>query len=121
MDIDISGRWTFAEEFDCGTDKGFAVLQQDGEKITGYFEYEECIDDEEPFMIRQYYEGEINNNKIVLNGLKTTDIDGQPFANYNPDTLEATYTCEGKIVGHSYDCQDFCGIFVMTRDNRKRA
>ena len=116
MAFDISGRWIFSEEFDFGTDKGFAVLKQDGETVSGFFEYEESIEDEEPFMIRQYYNGIVEGNKITFIGERTTDLDGVSFTNYNLDTLEGIYTCEGKIVGHSYDCEDFCGVFVLTRD-----
>lgn len=115
MTHDVSGRWTFFEEFDFGTDRGFAEFQQEGNTLRGILEYEECIDDEEPFMIRQYYEGTIEGDRINLHGVRTTGLNNEPFENYNLDTLEGTYTSEGKIVGHSFDCQNICGVFVMTR------
>lgn len=116
MTHNISGRWIFTEEFDFGSDRGFALLTQDGDSVSGYFEYEESIEDEEPFMIRQYYTGIVEGDRITFIGERTTDLDGEPFDNYNLDTLEGTFTCEGKIVGHSFDCEDFCGVFVLCRD-----
>lgn len=116
MTHDLSGRWIFFEEFDFGTDSGFAELTQDGDSVKGYFEYEESIEDEEPFMIRQYYNGTIEGDKITFVGERCTNLDNEPFENYNLDTLEGTYTCEGKIVGHSFDCENFCGVFVLQRE-----
>lgn len=111
----LTGKWTFTEEFECGTDKGFAYLEQKGDLIVGYLEYEECIEDEEPFMVRQIVEGNVQGHTIVLKGLEVMHPDGTPIPNYNLDVLEGTYTHEKKIVGHSYDSDDVCGVFVMTR------
>ena len=112
---DISGRWIFSEEFDCGTDNGFADIEQHGNHLSACFEYEECIDEEEPFTIRQHYTGTIDHNRITLVGQRVTDTNNIPFEAYNPDTLEGTYTSEGKIVGHSYDSANICGVFILTR------
>ncbi|QKG81064.1 hypothetical protein [Tenuifilum thalassicum] len=112
----ITGKWTFNEEFECGTDKGFAYLEQNGERVVGYLEYEECIEDESPFMVRQMVEGTIKGNKIYLKGVEVLSPEGEPLPNYNLDTLEGTYTHEKKIVGHSYDSEDICGVFVMSRE-----
>ncbi|MEW5845126.1 MAG: hypothetical protein AB1777_02550 [Bacteroidota bacterium] len=111
----LTGKWTFTEEFECGTDKGFAYLEQKGDELVGYLEYQECIEDEEPFMVRQLVEGNIHCNKVFLKGLQVMHPNGTPIQNYNLDILEGTYTHEKKIVGHSYDSEDVCGVFVMTR------
>ncbi|MGD9976337.1 MAG: hypothetical protein AB7S54_00175 [Bacteroidales bacterium] len=112
---DISGRWLFSEEFECGTDRGFAVLNQNGNLITGYLEYEECVEDEESFWVRQEVSGSIEGSKVKLEGIKAISPSGEELAGYNLDMLEGTYTHEEKIVGHSYDCDDICGVFVMNR------
>lgn len=111
----LTGKWNFTEEFECGIDRGFAILEHNGDKITGYLEYEECIEDEEPFMVRQMVEGTIHGNSVVLRGVEVLYPDGKPIPNYNLDILEGTYTHEKKIVGHTYDSEDVCGVFVMTR------
>lgn len=115
MTHDISGKWKFTEEFECGTDVGFAYLTQEGESIKGYLEYKETIDDEEPFIVKQMVSGVIHNNHISLKGDKVSSPEGFPISDYNLDTLEGTLTHEGKIVGHSFDSEDICGVFVLTR------
>lgn len=112
----ISGKWKFSEEFECGIDKGFAFFIQNDAEINGYLEYEESIEDDEPFMVRQDISGSIHDNRISLKGEKATDPNGYPIADYNLDILEGTLTHEGKIVGHSYDSEDICGIFVLVKE-----
>ncbi len=115
MAADISGKWIFNEEFECGTDKGYAFISQKGTQITGYLEYEETIEDDEPFTVRQEVVGTFKRNKLKLEGKRATTTDGNDLTGYNLDTLEGTFTHEGKIVGHSHDCDDICGVFVMSR------
>jgi len=113
---DISGKWRFTEEFECGMDKGIAFFVQNGDVITGYFEYEETIEDEEPFRVRQEILGTIHGNHINLKGEKALSPDGSIINDYNLDTMEGTLTHEGKIVGHSFDSLDICGVFVLVRE-----
>ncbi len=112
----ISGKWKFSEEFECGMDKGLAFFTQNDIAITGYLEYEESIEDETPFTIRQEISGTIQGNKIILKGLKALNLDGSIISDYNLDTLEGILTHEGKIVGHSFDSEDICGVFVLSRE-----
>ncbi|HCT30465.1 MAG TPA: hypothetical protein DIW31_06970 [Bacteroidales bacterium] len=116
MTHDISGKWKFTEEFECGIDEGYAYLSQDGEIINGYLEYKEAIEDEESFMVKQVVSGTIHNNQISLKGDVVTSPDGSPITDYNLDTMQGTLTHEGKIVGHSFDSEDICGVFVLTRE-----
>jgi len=111
----ISGHWLFSEEFECGVDKGVAYFEQNGNTIEGYLEYEETIEGEEPFLVKQTVSGSIKGNHLNLKGIKATSPDGTPINNYNIDILEGTYTHEGKIVGHSFDIEDICGVFVLAR------
>jgi hypothetical protein len=113
---DISGKWMFAEEFECGKDEGIAFFTQNGNNITGYLEYEETIEDEKPFSVRQEIAGTINGNHIYLKGIQALSANGSPLHDYNLDTLEGTLTHEGKIVGHSYDCEDICGVFILAKE-----
>lgn len=112
----ISGKWKFSEEFECGMDKGIAFFTQNDTEINGYLEYEETIEDEEPFMVRQDISGSIHDNHISLKGEKAIDPNGSPIVDYNLDILEGTLTQEGNIVGHSFDSEDICGVFVLVRE-----
>ncbi|MHC1703227.1 MAG: hypothetical protein AB9846_04905 [Tenuifilaceae bacterium] len=113
---DISGKWKFSEEFECGMDNGFAHFTQNGSVITGYLEYVEKIEDQEPFDVIQEVTGEIIGHHLKLQGTTATSKDGSKINDYNLDTLEGTLTHQGKIVGHSFDSEDICGVFVLTRD-----
>lgn len=112
----ISGKWKFTEEFEYGMDKGFAFFTQNDNAITGYLEYEESIEDEVPFMVRQVVSGTIQGVHINLKGDKAFAPDGSTIDDYNLDILEGTLTHEGKIVGHSYDSKDICGVFVLAKE-----
>jgi len=113
---DISGRWKFTEEFECGLDNGIAFFTQNGNVITGYIEYQETIEDEMPFFVRQEVSGTIHENHVNLKGVKALSPDGSIIDDYNLDTMEGTLTHEGKIVGHSFDSKDICGVFVLERE-----
>jgi len=113
---DISGKWKFSEEFECGLDNGIAFFIQKGDIITGYLEYKEKIDDDEPFFVRQEISGKIHGNHINLKGERVLAADGAVLKDYNLDILEGTLTHEGKIVGHSFDSEDVCGVFVLVRE-----
>jgi hypothetical protein len=112
----ISGKWKFSEEFERGMDIGFAYFIQKDDTISGYFEYKESVDDDDVFIIRQEILGKINGNKISIKGIKALNPDGSIINDYNFDTLEGTLTHEGKIVGHSFDSEDVCGIFVLVKE-----
>jgi hypothetical protein len=116
MNQDISGKWKFSEEFECGLDSGFAFFIQNGDEISGHLEYEEKIEDEEPFFVRQEIRGKIHGNHIDIKGERVLDKDGSILKDYNLDILEGTFTHEGKIVGHSFDSEDVCGVFVLVRE-----
>jgi len=114
---DISGKWRFSEEFECGLDNGIAIISQNGDAISGHLEYEEIIEDDEPFFVRQEIAGFIHGNRINLKGIRVLSLDGSILNDYNLDILEGTLTHEGKIVGHSYDSEDVCGVFVLKRES----
>jgi hypothetical protein len=113
---DISGKWKFSEEFECGMDNGFAYFIQTENSIIGYLEYEESIEEDEPFMVKQTILGTIEGNVIRLKGIEALTPVGSTIDDYNLDTLEGTFTHEEKIVGHSFDSEDICGVFVLVRE-----
>lgn len=120
MDItDLTGRWLFTEEFEYGTDRGIARLTHRGDMLEAIFEYEEAIEGASPFWVKQRFVGRVEGNKVFLHGVEVTDTDGNTIPDYHYDTLEGTFTREGKIVGHSFDSEDVCGVFVLTPDCSK--
>lgn len=115
MSLDISGKWNFNQEFEFGLDQGVATIFQEGETLSGFFEYVEKYEDNPPFSVRQDFIGSIHLNKIRITGTRAISPSGEILNDYNLDTLEGTYTHEGKIVGHSYDDEAVCGVFVLEK------
>lgn len=115
QEIDINGRWKYSEDFGFGTDEGFAQLKENNGQIHGFLEYTENIDDDEPFTIRQHVTGEIEDDKLYLNGISYEILNGDEDITYNLDTWEGLITSEGKIVGSTFDNEEVFGVFVLER------
>ncbi len=114
--INVSGKWLYSEEFDYGTDTGYAEFTQTGNQITGVIEYTENIDGEKPFRVRQEVRGEVNGSEIEIEGISVSFPDGDVDGEYNLDSWNGVVTAEGKIVGYSVDSEDINGVFVLWRE-----
>ncbi|MCT4614079.1 MAG: hypothetical protein N4A49_04290 [Marinifilaceae bacterium] len=109
----ISGEWSFNEDFGFGTDTGIATITQEGVKLKGLIQYTEKIEDEESFEVEQYFEGELIGDDFTIEGIfvKTSkDIE------YNIDTWEGKLTSPDMIIGHSYDNCGCFGVFRLKRN-----
>lgn len=108
--MDISGKYTFTEDFGYGKDEGEALLRQDGSQLKGTLSFIESIDDDEPFSVECIIEGDVNNQQVEIRvtSFKTNDVE------YYPETRVGTINNKGQIVGSSEDEQGVCGVFVFT-------
>ena len=113
--IDISGRWSFTENFGYGTDNGYADLEQDGTHLTGTLQFVEQIEGEETFIVRQEIYGNISGRIISLKS-KTCEIlfNNQDIV-YELDTWKGEINDDGKISGNSIDEEGTTGSFMMER------
>ncbi|MDQ1770226.1 hypothetical protein GQR60_14560 [Labilibaculum sp. A4] len=109
----ITGRWTFNEDFGFGKDEGFAEFTQEGDSITGVVVYTERIDDETPFRVQQEVEGNFDGVNFKVTGTKVELLDVENQFEYHLDTWEGILNANNQIVGHSYDDHDCFGVFVM--------
>lgn len=109
----ITGRWTFNEDFGFGKDEGFAEFTQTGESITGVVVYTERIDDETPFRVQQDIEGTFDGSNLKVAGTKVELLDVEKQFEYHLDTWEGVLNANNQIVGHSYDNKECFGVFVM--------
>lgn len=109
----ISGRWSFKEDFEFGKDEGFAEFTQEGDKISGVVVYTERIEGETPFRVQQDVEGTFDGSAFKVTGTKVELLDVEKEFEYHLDTWEGTLNTNNQIVGHSYDDHDCFGVFVM--------
>ena len=109
----ITGRWTFNEDFGFGKDEGFAEFTQEGDSITGVVVYTERIDDETPFRVQQEVEGNFDGVNFKVTGTKVELLDVENQFEYHLDIWEGILNANNQIVGHSYDDHDCFGVFVM--------
>ncbi|NOU62262.1 hypothetical protein [Marinifilum caeruleilacunae] len=109
----ITGRWSFNEDFGFGKDEGFAEFTQEGEKISGVVVYTERIEGETPFRVQQDVEGTFDGEKFSVTGTKVELLDCEKEFEYHLDTWEGVLNSQNQIVGHSYDHHECFGVFVM--------
>lgn len=112
----IAGKWIFNLENELRAGNGFAFFMQDENGITGFLEFEERVVGEASFFVHQEISGTMVENTLSLKGTKALSADGSILSNYNLDTMEGTYTFEGKIVGRSVDNMKNIGVFILHRE-----
>lgn len=109
----ISGRWSFNEDFGFGKDEGFAEFTQEGEDIKGILVYTERIEEETPFRVQQEIEGNFDGHKLKITGTAVEILDAEEEIEYHLDSWEGILNNKNQIVGHSYDDHECFGVFVM--------
>ena len=112
--MDLTGKWTFKEEFDFGIDEGEAVLAQAGSRVYGILDFTERIEDETPFKVKCHLEGKLDGEKIKLEVVDFEIMASEPIE-YYPEIREGVINSNGQIVGSSEDEQGVCGVFIMEK------
>ncbi len=113
--ISVDGIWAYSEEFDFGKTDGKIVLKQAGNSIKGIASLTETDLKGCSTFLEEVIEGEIKGNKIIFHGISFQSEDLNFDQTYNLDNWEGYITDESKIVGHTYDQDNICGVFVMTK------
>lgn len=109
----ITGRWSFNEDFGFGKDEGFAEFMQEDQKVTGVLVYTERIEDETPFRVQQEVEGTFDGQQLKINGTAVEILDAEEEIEYHLDCWEGILNDKNQIVGHSFDDHECFGVFVM--------
>lgn len=113
MQQDISGQWTFSEDFGFGKDKGFARLMQEGERICGIVEFTEYIEGDTPFTVRQEVEGSFDGVNLIMQSINCQILESAEPLVYHPDRWEGILNSQGQLVGCSDDGEGTYGVFLM--------
>ncbi|MGQ1784157.1 MULTISPECIES: hypothetical protein [unclassified Saccharicrinis] len=112
--MNLSGKWSFKEEFDFGKDEGEVVLTQAGNRVYGILGFTEFIEDEIPFKVKCHLDGRLEGNKIKFE-VVGVELSSTETLEYFPEKREGIINANGQIVGSSEDEQGVCGVFVMER------
>ncbi len=115
--LNITGRWEFQEDFDFGTDSGYAELSQAGTRINGILQFTEQIGGEETFIVKQEVSGQIEGKKISLKSYSCEILYSDEEINYELDTWEGDILPDGRITGSSKDAEGAGGAFTMVRQS----
>ena len=111
----IIGKWNYKEEFDFGTCLGTVSIYKSEEVYIAEFSFIENENSGSEIRVNEKCTIEIKGNQLNFES-KDIDCDGlKDGEKYFSNQRQGTYTNEDKIVGHSWDSENTCGIFVMTR------
>ena len=114
--MNLSGHWSFCENFDFGCDYGIAVLRQKGNIITGTFVYVEHIFDEGEFTISVDVRGSVFEDQIAFEGIACRVIDPVEEAfEYYFDDRTGVIVDYDRIEGTSDDDQGVEVHFTLIR------
>jgi hypothetical protein len=113
--MNLTGRWHFFEQFEAGFDMGYALLKQVGEHVSGTLTYTEYIYEELSFLISIEVEGELQEDRLMLQGKSYEVLESPYHIDYCLDDRIAEVTDYDRIEGHSVDDQDLEGRFVLRR------
>lgn len=112
--MDLTGKWSFKEDFSFGKDEGEAVLVQAGTRVYGILDFTERIEDETPFKVKCHLEGTYEEDTVKLD-VVDFEIMSSEQIEYFPESREGVINANGQIVGSSEDEQGVCGVFVMEK------
>lgn len=113
--IDLSGKWKYTEDYGYGLANGELHISQEGTKIKGKIIFTDRLKDEDPFMIQEFVEGSIINNKIVIDAIDWDIIHSEKEIIYELDSWSGDIISEILIKGKSMDDQGIEGNFEFKK------
>lgn len=113
--MDITGKWTYNENFDFGESVGLAELVQNGEVVSGVLYYIETVEGDYEIEVEEHVKGSITEKRLVLNSISVCAKEKGVEVEYNPNVFDIHLSSETKIVGSTYDKEGVCGVLVMEK------
>lgn len=113
--MNISGKWSYSEDFEFGKSIGEVILQQDGEIVKGTFTFTEEVEGDYKIDVTEKVQGTIVDGKVLLESVEVKATQNNHEIHYLPNTFDVFLVSENKLVGSTYDSEDVCGVFVMER------
>lgn len=113
--MDLSGHWSFFENFEFGCDYGVAVLRQKGNTLTGTLVYTEHIYEDGEFIISVDVKGIVDEDHVSFDCVSYQLIDVPQGFDYYFDQRSGVLVDFDRIEGVSDDEQGIEGTFTMVR------
>jgi len=114
--MNITGTWSYTEDFEFGKSIGKAELKQMGDNVTGIFSFTEEVENEYKINVTESVKGRISGGEMLLKSTKVTAMHNQNEVNYLPNSFHVHLVSENMLVGSTYDSENVCGVFVMERE-----
>jgi hypothetical protein len=113
--MNISGIWTYKEDFGFGKSDGEVDLTQAGNEVSGTFTFTENAENDYKIDVTEKVKGTISDGKVLLESIEVTALQDNNKIDYLPNNFEVHLISENKLVGSTYDSEDVCGVFVLER------
>lgn len=113
--MNITGTWTYKEDFEYGKSKGKVELNQVGDEVTGIFTFTEQVENDYKISVTEKTKGTILNGKVLLEILEVSALQNDKAIDYLPNNFEVHLMSENKLVGSTFDSDNVCGVFVLER------
>jgi len=113
--MNITGTWTYNEDFEFGKSEGKVELQQLDNLVRGILTFTEEVENDYKIEVEEKVQGTITNGKVLLESVEVKAKQDNKEIHYLPNCFDVFMVSENKLVGSTYDSEDVCGVFVMER------
>lgn len=114
--MNITGNWSYKEDFEYGNSIGKVELMQTGNKVSGVFTFTEEVENNYRIQVTEKVKGTLIDGKLLLESVEVKALQNGHEISYLPNTFETHRITENKIVGSTYDSENVCGVFVLERE-----
>lgn len=119
MSVDLTGKWKYKEEYECGSTEGELFLKQEGEKLSGKIIFMDKPKEGKSYMLQEFLEGFIREKKVTLDAVEVDIIYSEREINYELDRWFGVLVEDNMIAGVSMDEQRMEGNFTFEREGQE--
>ena len=113
--MDITGKWTYREDFDYGKSVGEVDFIQAENEVIGLFTFTESVDGFYTVEVSEKVKGTIKDGTVLLESFEVEAMENNTKADYYPNTFDVQLIAASKMVGSTFDNDSVCGVFVLER------
>ncbi len=113
--MNISGIWTYKEDFEFGKSEGSVEFKQTKNVVSGIFIFTEIVENDYKINVKEKVKGVISDGKVLLESIDVLALQNGKTIDYLPNTFELHLVSENKLVGSTFDSEQVCGVFVLER------
>lgn len=113
--MNITGSWTYNEDFEFGKSFGKVEFVEKDNFVTGIFFFTEKVENNYEIEVTEKVEGSISDGKVLLKSVDVIALQNGKQIAYLPNNFEVHLVSDHKLVGSTFDSEDVCGVFVLER------